>query len=193
MRTSTRVATVFVFDGNFKAKLRWMFVLVLALPLLAVACSSGSVEDSAHSQEGESGDPVVTVLIYSGRPNPTFNLGPVAAEGLSALVGSAERLDSYHKDTVMPSILGYNGFLVENRSGQGVLPRRLVVYQGAIEIRNGETRFSSDSARGLEHFLLEQAMAADVLDERSLDMLKEAIGVRDEPEIHAEEPDTKQE
>lgn len=198
MRTSTRAVTMSVFDGNFGTKLRWMIVFGLVLPLLGAACSSGTPEGAAHAQQGEPGDPVATVLIYSGRPNPTFNLGPTVAEDLISLVNSAEPLDGYEKSTVLPSILGYNGFLVENRSGQGALPRRLIVYQGAIEIRggeagNGETRFSRDSARSVERFLFEQAMTAEVLDERGMAIVKDAVGIRDDPEMPADETDSKKE
>ena len=193
MRTSIRAVAVTVFHGNLGTKLRWMFVFSLVLPLLAVACTLGTPEGSAHAQEEESGDPVATILIHSGRPNPTFTLEPITAEGLHSLVSSAVQLDSYAKDTVVPSILGYNGFLVENLSGRGDLPRRLIVYQGDIEIRNGETRFSRDSARTVERFLLEQAMAADVLDDRGLAMVKDAIGIRDEPKNPTDKPDSEEE
>ena len=131
--------------------------LIVALAL--AACASGS----ARAAEGPPGQ--VTVLIYSGRPNPTFTLTAEQAERVRQLVAAAQPDPNFRGGSVLPSILGYNGLLV--RGGIAGL-QDLAVYGGRIEMQDREgKRFVSDGG-ALESFLLEAAAQSKALDAEQL-------------------------
>ena len=127
--------------------------LIVALAL--AACASGS----AGAAEGDAGQ--VTVLIYSGRPNPTFTLTAEQAERVRQLVAAAQPDPGFRGDSVLPSILGYNGLLV--RGGAAGL-QDLAVYGGRIEIQGREGKRIVSDGGALESFLLEAAAQNQALD-----------------------------
>ena len=133
---------------------RSISVTCLALAILALtACASGSAAQGAGVQ--------VTVLLYSGRENPTFTLTAEQAERFRQLLAAAQPDPSFRGGSVLPSILGYNGLLV--RGGQD-----LAVYGGRIEIQDREgKRFAADGG-ALEGFLLEAATQNKALDAEQL-------------------------
>ncbi len=53
--------------------------------------------------------------------------------------------------------------------------------------------FSTDVGRAVESFLLAQAVAADVLDVRGVEMIEESAGLRDQGEKDAEGLETEEE
>ncbi len=132
----------------------------LVLPLLATGLFGWS---EASAQAGEEGVQL-TVLIYSGRPNPTMQLDQGAVARLEEMLAASPANADFDADTVVPSILGYTGLLIENPSGRGKLPPRLMVYKGNLESQNGGTRFLSDENGSLEGFLVETALASGQLD-----------------------------
>ncbi len=145
-----------------------VMTLVIVLPPAAVAQPEGS-------------EPVeVRVLLYSGRPDPVFEVDAsddLLAE-LRALLDSG-RVASFQGETVTPSILGYKGLLISNREGRGGLPERVALYRGVIESSTaGETRFVEDPDRRLESRLLRLAVATRAVDGELLD--SEGIPRREE-------------
>ena len=138
----------------------------LALTALAAVCAlMACASGSAGAAEG-SDAPQVTVLIYSGRPNPTFSLTAEQSEHVRQLVAAAQPDPEFRGESVLPSILGYNGLLVED--GRGGLPASLAVYGGRIEVRDQEgKKFLSDGG-ALESFLLEAAGKSRALDAEQL-------------------------
>lgn len=130
--------------------------LVVALAL--AACASGS----ARAAEGDAGQ--VTVLIYSGQPNPTFTLTAEQAERVRQLVAAGQP-DPELRGSVLPSILGYNGLLVQG----GVAGLQdLAVYGGRIEIHDREGKRVVSDGGALETFLLEAAGQNKALDAEQL-------------------------
>ncbi len=128
----------------------------LVLPLvLALLLSS-----EASAQSGDEQGVKLTVLIYSGLPNPTMTLDESAVARLEEILAAAPANADFDGETVVPSILGYNGLMIENPSGQGNLPPLLMVYKGDLETQNGKTRFLADASGALEGFLVETALAA---------------------------------
>ena len=88
----------------------------------------------------------VELDVYSGKPNPTWEIPPDQASALLAKVGS-QRDD---KATMADPGLGYRGFIL--RSGD----RTIRVYGGLIEIQDPHgTHIVRDSAN------LEATLAAD--------------------------------
>lgn len=137
--------------------------LALAVLVLA-ACASQSDGQAEGETENETGggNPKVTVLIYSGRPNPTFTLTAEQAGRVRQLVDAAQPDPAFRGESVLPSILGYNGLLVEG------LAAPIAVYGGRVEIQDKEgKRFASDGG-ALENFLLQAATQSKALDAEQL-------------------------
>jgi len=130
MRTSSRATPA------------WLSV-VLCLGLVAPAIP-------ALAQDDQGAQAKVTVLLYSGRPNPSFTLDDAAVRRLAELLAAATPVQDYERDSVMPSILGYNGLVVETRGERAGLPRRLVVYHNDLEAGDGEKRFLRDEQGAIE-------------------------------------------
>ena len=126
----------------------------LAVALALAACASGS----ARAAEGDGIQ--VTILLYSGRPNPTFTLTAEQAERVRQLVAAAQPDPGFRGGSVLPSILGYNGLLVEGGAAGG---QDLAVYGGRIEIQGKEGKRVVSDGGALESFLLEAAAQSKAL------------------------------
>jgi hypothetical protein len=103
----------------------------------------------------------VTVDIFSGRPNPEFDLDPDEAERVLQLVTS---LAAAPGRSAQPPPLGYRGFVVEDGGGT-----RLHVFHGLVVDSRGAR---GDPDRQLEWLLLESArrhLGPDALPERWLE------------------------
>jgi hypothetical protein len=129
--------------------------LIVALAL--AACASGS----ARAAEG-GGGVQVTVLLYSGRPNPTFTLTAEQADRVRELVAAGQPDPEFRGGSVLPSILGYNGLLVEG------LPAPLAIYGGRVEIQDREGKRVVSDGGALESFLLQAAAQSKALDAEQL-------------------------
>jgi hypothetical protein len=106
----------------------------------------------------------VTVLLYSGRRDPTFGLSdPEVIGKLERAVLQASRQPGLDGRSVMPLILGYNGIRVEvdERTYLSYLiPLPMIVYKDHFEGYAGPGRsVYLDSARQVENLLLEAAQA----------------------------------
>ena len=132
---------------------------ILLVALALAACASGS----ARAAEGDGGVQV-TVLLYSGRPNPAFTLTAEQAERVRQLVAAAQP-DPGFRGSVLPSILGYNGLLVE---GGAAGLQDLAVSGGRIEIHDKEGKRVVSDGGALESFLLEAATENKALDAEQL-------------------------
>ncbi|HYZ76003.1 MAG TPA: hypothetical protein VE596_01395 [Gaiellaceae bacterium] len=110
--------------------------------------------------EPEQNAVVAFLLVYSGRPNPSWPLdqGGVAevATRLAEARGRALRVPPPQ------ARLGYQGFRIENRPGVDGLPPMLLVGGGAIveATEKGDGEALADVAR-LETWLLEDARNRD--------------------------------
>lgn len=146
-------------------------VLLSAILVSALACVSAS--GPAEAQEPAAGLKV-TVMIYSGQPNPTFTLtDPALIARLGAAYREAPPLEGFERATVIPSILGYQGIRIENPRGEGGLPRLVLAYRGNVEARNGGVRFLSDPGRALETAVIDQAVERDLLSEQAVRVIRE--------------------
>lgn len=115
----------------------------------------------------------VRILVFSGRSNPSFVLTEQAqiAE-LRSLVGALEPNPAFKRDSVLPSILGYNGIVVINGAGIEGLPSHLAVYREDVEARLDGTSFLRDPARTLEGWLIEKFVERKLLDPQTLDVIR---------------------
>ncbi|HEX6862005.1 MAG TPA: hypothetical protein VF414_04265 [Thermoanaerobaculia bacterium] len=131
------------------------FMSLALIVLTLAACASGSAAQGNGIQ--------VTVLLYSGRPNPTFTLTAEQADHVRQLVAAAQP-DS-RGGSVLPSILGYNGLLVRGGDAGG---QDLAVYDGRIEVQDREGKRVVSDGGALESFLLEAATESKALDAEQL-------------------------
>lgn len=142
------------------------------LALLLVAGCAGPASGAPKAAEAMPRTVRVTLLVFSGRPNPSFDLAPaVATERLAPGLQATKALDAAAGETVIPGVLGYNGIVVENGASVPGLPRVLVVYRDRVEVRDGKTSLRLDTDRRLETTLLELAMEQRVIDEKMLEWI----------------------
>jgi len=169
MRTST--------DMRSKTGTRSLIPAAAVLALALLACGSQLAAQGAEDQAV-----TVTVLIYSGRPNPTATLDDATVERLGELLAAAPTVEATDPGTVFPSKLGYNGVAVDNPSGRGGLPRRLAAYGGTIEVGEGRARrFQRDEGGAIESLLIDAAAEAKALDEAELEFIREERGGDNKP------------
>ena len=77
----------------------------------------------------------VVILVYSGRADdPSYQLAnPRLVAQVKDLIGKA-RKTKFKGKTIIPSILGYRGIIVQNPGRISGLPEHFAVYKGIIEI-----------------------------------------------------------
>lgn len=153
--------------SSFKINNRSFFISVFIsfffLASLAVA---------VVAQEKEAGLKV-TIFIFSGRPNPTYMIEKQdQVDKLRTLFEASKTDEKFEKSTVIPSILGYNGVIIENQTNVPGLPPYLAVYKGTIEAKNEKKRFLIDEGGKLEDFLVNEALKRGLIDERALKFIK---------------------
>jgi hypothetical protein len=129
---------------------------------------------SGNAQEiGEGKGLKVTILLYSGRPDPTYTVDDRnVIEQLKILVSTAKPNVKFDRSTVIPSILGYKGIVVDNQAGVSGIPSFIAVYKGNMEIKDESRRFLSDEGRAMENLLLKTAIEKKVIDEKVLELVK---------------------
>ncbi len=141
---------------------KWLCTVGYCLVFMVTAATAGSfltVQAFAQEQGLK-----VTVLIFSGRPDPTFSLTrDNEFQTVSSALEKAVENKSFRGETVIPSRLGYKGILVENISGVKGVPRSIAVRGRDIEIRNKHVLFLRDNGE-LERYLLEEAMKKGAID-----------------------------
>ncbi len=109
---------------------------------------------------------MVRVLLFSGRPDPTFIMeDQKMIKKLKTSLAEAKKAVDFKKATVIPSILGYKGIQIENPEMAAGLPRQLAVYRGTIEVMDGQKRFLVDEDGALEKMLMDASIRKGVIDE----------------------------
>ena len=115
----------------------------------------------------------VRVLLFSGRPDPTYVLSDSQLiEKLKAELAEAKRLDSYDRESVIPANIGYKGILVSNPEKRAGLPVRFAVYKGTIELMDGQKRFLEDKGGAIEKMLMDEAIRKGVIEDVILKRMK---------------------
>ncbi len=95
---------------------------------------------------------LVTALMYSGRPNPTWELNDDQTETLKKLLGEKKEI-TFEMSPVASGILGYRGFEIE--SFHSSLPAKLFCFDGIIDMVDQTHLNFIDKDSNLENFLLE--------------------------------------
>lgn len=148
-----------------------LFVVTHCL-LLTAALLTGVVGSSDVALAQEKGI-TVRVLLFSGRPDPTYELTDAqTVEKLKANMGAAKRLEIFDKESVIPANIGYKGILVSNPGKMAGLPARFAVFKGTIEMADGQKRFLEDAGGAIEKMLLDEAIRRGLIDEAILKRMK---------------------
>ena len=112
----------------------------------------------------------VTLQVYSGRENPSWNLTEKQISDLLALVGDLPKSEAF----TLPDNLGYRGFQVELTENAAEKTQEIVAYKGRVRYKSAEAgdKYFTDQKRRLEMFLLN---SADSLDEELKRFVKDEI------------------
>jgi hypothetical protein len=97
----------------------------------------------------------VRLLIFSGRPDPEWNLDENTITKLQTLVQTVLKENAVGQ--AQTGGLGYRGFLVKNPVKDLELPKEFIAFRSTLTERPGrQARYLKDTA-GIEKFLLAEA------------------------------------
>jgi hypothetical protein len=150
---------------------------VLVSWMLATALMLGAPSAGA----AEAPELKVRVLLYSGRPDPTYTISDSAEiERLRQALQQAQPAPEFAHSTVIRSALGYKGIVVENPQGIANLPAQITVYRDNVETSAAgdagarrRSQFRSDAQRSVETVLLELAAQRGVIPDNVLKRMRE--------------------
>ena len=139
-----------------------MFVLYF-LASMSIAVTPNNVKNAK-----------VTLRVYSGRENPSWNLSEKQIRELLALAGDLPRSEAF----TLPDNLGYHGFRVELTEDAAEKTQEMVAYKGRVLYRSAEAdKYFTDRERRLEMFLLN---SADSLNEELKRFVRDEITAEQE-------------
>lgn len=95
---------------------------------------------------------IVTLDMYSGRPNPSWEIPDTEAKKLAKLL-SKKRMPSAVTSPGAAGILGYRGLILSS-PGEGIVPKQMRAFDGILEVPNLEIQNIVDHDSGVETFLL---------------------------------------
>lgn len=111
----------------------------------------------------------VTLRIYSGRENPSWNLSEGKITDLLTLFGDLPKAEPF----TLPDNLGYHGFQIELTEDTTEKTQEIVVYKGRIVFKSAEAnKYFTDEKRRLEMFLLN---STDSLNDELYKSIKDEI------------------
>ena len=121
----------------------------------------------------------VTILIFSGRPNPTFTVTDKnMIEKIESFFKKTPKSSVLKGETVSPNILGYNGILVENLSDTMPDTDSFLVYNANVEVKNKKSPDKSminailkDNTLGLQKLLIGEGQKQGVIDQTVIDYI----------------------
>jgi hypothetical protein len=139
----------------------------LVMACVLVSCASAAGQAPPPSEPAAEEGIKVTVLLYSGRPDPTYILDSSALINLtrSNIADAQPVSDAAAQEDVIPSILGYKGILVESPAGRADFPARIAIHAGKMEVIDGTRRVLVDKNETLEKTLLDEAIKRGVIDD----------------------------
>jgi hypothetical protein len=121
----------------------WLFLATMALNL---ACSP-------DTSNGVTAMVVVEMDVFSGRPNPTWDL---AGSQLLELQEALQGLPPIN-DPLAEGGLGYRGFVLLNPDRLAGLPPQIRICGGIVTMTDGQARSFYQDVHGVEHRLLQLA------------------------------------
>jgi len=118
----------------------------------------------------------ITLDVFSGRPNPTWVLtkeqGLFFLNNVSQIKPTTENLQNYPE-----KILGYRGFIVDEKGDKGLPLKRFEIYNGAIKAFSNDSYYIlKDKDFRLEKWLLQTGY--NHIDNDTFNFVKEDIANR---------------
>lgn len=157
--------------SNFLKSTRLLIPMILIL--MSVIIPSSIISGAQEKEVREKICLKVTILLFSGRPDPTYLLEDKdLIEHLKTLIATAKINEKFEKTTVIPSILGYKGIFVDNPTQIAGLPAHFAVYKGNVEIKNEGKKFLIDEGGVIENLLLQQAIEKGVIPKEVVKRIK---------------------
>jgi hypothetical protein len=99
----------------------------------------------------------IEIDVFSGRPNPTFDIGTPESEELEKLMTELPQVDANPPE---PG-LGYRGFIIHpNRGKVAELPAPVRVYGGYVVVEGGTRRTVYRDTKSIEQWLKQKAKNA---------------------------------
>ncbi len=147
--------------NNLLAEKAWLILLVIFFLLTASALIVSANNNIK-----------VTILLFSGRPDPTFTLCDEAF-----LVKMKEQFDKMvtlqreDESSIIPTKLGYKGIMVSNPLSRQGLPKRMNIYNGLIELNRKPKVFLKDADNKIERLLMQEAINKEVLDPKIIERM----------------------
>jgi hypothetical protein len=138
----------------------------------------------AESQAGDKALLKVTLMLYSGRPNPVYYIEDQnTVNNMKALFAKNQKNLNFKKTTVVPNILGYQGIIVENLKQIKDLPAKFIIYNNDIEIIGSGSglktaslnpEFLVDSSGSLETLLLDYGVSKNAYSKEVREKVKQS-------------------
>jgi hypothetical protein len=148
------------------------FISIMVITMLFIAHSS-VFSETGEKEMGEKKGLKVTILLFSGRPDPTYIIDDKETIGkIRTLIGSAKKNDKFEMPTVIPSILGYKGIIVDNQTKISDIPNFVAIYKGNIEVKNETKKFLIDEGSTLENLFLNEGIKKGVIEEKIMKRMK---------------------
>ena len=140
-------------------------LLGVALIVSQVACTADTSQTKTPAATSH-----IELDIFSGRPNPAWDLSAADTATLTGMIGSLPPSSPVY----LPTPLGYRGFLVSVSEPELRPVATMRAYQGVVEYQGYETRYYADPDKQVERWLL--ATARPHIDRQLYDSLLAEIG-----------------
>lgn len=149
---------------------KYIKVFLVAIMIVSITLfSHQKVFSEIKEQKGLS----VTVLLFSGRPDPVYMIEDKdTIERIRDLISHSKEHYRFERPTVIPSILGYKGIVLENMAEIIGIPPFIAVYKGNIETRNEMKKFLIDEGNKLENLLLNEAIKKGVIEDQIIKRMR---------------------
>ena len=159
-----------MFSLSKSTKFYWISISIIMILLMSLPLV---ITEAKEKEMLEKNGLKVTIFLFSGRQNPVYLLDDKdVINQLKTLIDASRVNERFEKTTVIPSILGYNGILVENPANFPGFPAHLAVYKGNIEIKNERKKFLIDEDNAIENLLINQASEKGAIDEKAIKFIK---------------------
>jgi stage V sporulation protein SpoVS len=166
---------------HFMKLIKLFALLVVFFTMAGIFIGSGTME--AQKEVDTKNGLEITFLVFSGRENPTFVISDEGTlKQLEELVNNLKVDDLFSKETVIPSILGYNGIMVKPIGEPGIFidVKALAIFNGYVEKQTIDTASKSgfvatfliDNSSTVEDFLLNLALSNGAIDQKIYDFIK---------------------
>lgn len=132
----------------------------MALLLMLAACAADTGQSVTPAPSA-----YVELDLFSGRPNPTWELSPADAATLISMIGGLQASPPVD----LPTPLGYRGFLVTLDEAKSGSVARIRAFQGIVEYLGRDTAYYVDPEKQVERWLL--ATARPTIDEQLYESL----------------------